>query len=109
MEKTPLGLQPFWKLASSEISRSRGEAIQTGLQEQQTIDEELIKILFESIPEISSKVIGNSSFKLKLNPSGGLSGFLFFYKILSIESGFTVPQSEIDRYMSINFCDQWRD
>ena len=66
MEKTPLGLQPFWKLASSEISRSRGEAIQTGLQEQQTIDEELIKILFESIPEISSKVIGNSSFKLKL-------------------------------------------
>ena len=41
------------------------------------------------LPVIGKKLIDTPFFKFKLNPDRGLGGFMFFYKILSIESGFT--------------------
>ena len=109
MVQTRYGLRPFCELATLEIRRSRGEAIQTGLNEHEIVDEVLNNLLNDLIPEISSHASDDSSFKFTLDPDRGLSGVLYFYKILSIESGFTVPQNEIDRHVHIDLCDQWRD
>ena len=96
-------------MASLEISRSRGEAIQTGLQKQEIIDEELLEILSESLIENGGFNFEKDYFRFRLDPDTGISGWLDFLKINSIESGFKVPESNINKTMNIENCDQWQN
>jgi len=109
MVETRFGIKPFFELATLEIRRSRGDAIQTGLQKHEIIDEELFNILSDSVTEISELGAERTKFRFQLDPDKGLTGSLNFLKIISIESGFTVPDSKINQTMNIDFCDQWRD
>ena len=106
---TKKGIESFFRLASLEIRHSRGDAIQTGLEKQGIIDEELLKILLESLTEIGNHSTDRKLFRHQLDPDTGISGHLDFFKINSIESGFKVPESNINITMNIDNCDQWQD
>jgi len=106
---TEKGIEPFFRLASLEIRHSRGDAIQTGLQKHGIIDDELLKILLESLTDIGEQSTGKQFFRHQLDPDTGMSGYLDFLKINSIESGFKVPESNINKTMNIDNCDQWQD
>jgi len=107
--ETKKGNEQFWRVASLEISHSRGEAIQTGLQKQEIIDEELLGILSESLIENGGFNFEKDYFRYRLDPDTGISGWLDFLKINSIESGFKVPESNINKTMNIENCDQWQN
>ena len=57
MVQTRYGLRPFCELATLEIRRSRGEAIQTGLNEHEIVDEVLNNLLNEIVLNYDPKKI----------------------------------------------------
>ncbi len=109
-EPRPLRTAPheWWQYAWTEIARARGEAIQTGRQEQEIINEQLFDILRASLPTIGEQARTNDNFVLKLPEEKTLEGGVQFYKILAIEQGFLVPDVALRVVSQIDDIEQWR-
>ena len=100
--------RPWWEYAWSEIVRARGEAIQTGMQEHEIIDEQLFVILMEFLPEIRAKAQTHNVFEVVLPAERALQGGVRFYKVRSIEEGFLVPETILKIISDLDTAEQWR-
>ncbi len=97
----------WWQFAWDEVRRARGEAIQTGFQEQQIIDKQLLLALPALHTEIRTN-LGQQSFQLAIPPTQTLRGVFRFYKVLAVEEGFQAPQGELKMLCELSRIDQWR-
>ncbi len=100
---------PFWQLAWNEIRRSRGEAIQAGVQEHEIIDEELLAILTQLVPEIRSKAHQKDGFILLIPDRYGVKGLFLFFRVCGLEDGFRAAGADLKAVRELSAIDQWRD
>jgi len=100
---------PLWKLAWNEVRRSRGEAIQFGVQEQEIVEEQLLNILRKLVPQIRERAMTGGGFHLAIPPGSGITGDLLFLRVSGIEEGFRVPETDLKVVRELSMVDQWRD
>jgi hypothetical protein len=100
--------RPWWEYAWAEIGHARGEAIQTGIQEHEIVDEELFAILNDLLPDIRRHATAEAVFELEIPEGRGLTGAVRFYKILSIEDGIFVPDTMLKSICALDTVGQWR-
>lgn len=98
----------WWQYAWDEIRRARGEAIQTGMQEQQIVDQQLLDALGSLADDIRGK-LDRPAFELTIPDSVAVGGVLKFYRVIAIEAGLTVPRNELRMLCELERIDQWRD
>lgn len=99
---------PWSRYAWAEIAHTRGEAIQTGLQEHEIADDEVLRILTAMLPQIRLEDGSDHSFSIDLPAGESLSGKIHFHRVLSIEDGFLAPESAIRIVADLNAIEQWR-
>ncbi|MDR4485052.1 MAG: hypothetical protein R3B95_17910 [Nitrospirales bacterium] len=99
----------FWQRAWDEIRRSRGEAIQTGVQEHEIVREQHLVILKKLLPQIREKASVDDYFSLAIPFRDEIKGAFFFRRVRGIEEGFCVPETEFKAIRELTFIDQWRD
>ena len=99
----------WWQSAWNEIAHSRGEAIQTGLQEHEIVNEELLAALAGLLPEIRRAGAAQSGFQIEIPTGKSLRGFVRFHFVRSIEEGFLVPDSILRTICDLDTIEQWRD
>lgn len=99
----------WWEYAWDEIRRSRGAAIQTGMQEQEIIEEQLLHLLSELLPQILSRGPDESMFEIEMPEGRALQGLVRFFRVASIEDGFRVPESMLRVITPLDLIEQWRD
>jgi hypothetical protein len=99
---------PGWQRAWNEVQRSRGEAIQAGVQEQEIIDEQLLAILNRLLPDIRREAEKDEGFLLSIPAGEELNGLVLFHKVCSIERGFLVPHTALKCVCELNTVEQWR-
>jgi hypothetical protein len=106
----PRGMEgiPWWKRAWNEIRHARGEAIQTGRNEHELIDEELLSILKDLLADIQDLSAIHDAYLLRIPADRSLRGFFWFCKVYSVEEGFLVPDSELRLVRELNTVEQWR-
>jgi hypothetical protein len=97
----------WWQFAWDEIRRARGEAIQTGFQEQQIIDEQLLVAVRTLDADIQAH-LGREAFQISIPPSQPLRGLFRFYRVRAIEEGFQAPPGELKMLCELSRIDQWR-
>jgi hypothetical protein len=100
--------RPWWEYAWSEIGHARGEAIQTGIQEHEIVDEQLFAILNDLLPDIRRRAAAEAIFELEIPPGRDLSGAVRFYKVRAIEDGFLVPDTMLKEICDLDTVEQWR-
>lgn len=100
---------PWWQYAWNEIRRTRGEAIQSGLHEQEIIEAQALNILRELLPEIRTKAAQGPGFHLPIPAGKELNGAFLFNKVSAIEEGFLAPDTELKVVRDLNSIEQWRD
>lgn len=99
---------PWWEYAWSEVGHARGEAIQTGIQEHEIVDEQLFVILNDLLPDIRRRAAEEPIFELEIPDGRDLTGAVRFYKIRSIEDGFLVPETMLKVICDLDTVEQWR-
>jgi len=99
---------PWWQYAWDEIRRARGEAIQTGMQEQQIVDQQLLAALATLRDEIRAN-LHQSVFELMIPDGVAVQGILKFFRVVSVEARLTVPRNELRMLCELERIDQWRD
>lgn len=97
----------WWQFAWDEVRRARGEAIQTGFQEQQIVDEQVLAALRALDGDIRANV-GQRTFQLAIPPNQAIHGVFKFYRVLAIEEGFLAPPGELRMLCELSRIDQWR-
>ena len=100
---------PFWQLAWQEIRRSRGEAIQAGVLEQEIVDDQLFEILRDLLPDARKGCASNGGFRLSIPPRYGITGYFTFLRVCAIEDGFQAPEADLRSVRDLRMIDQWRD
>ena len=98
----------WWQYAWDEVRRARGEAIQTGVQEHQIVDE----LVFAALRALDGEIKANKyqqTFQLAIPPSLNLHGAFKFYRVRSVEEGFKVPSGELRILCELSRIDQWRE
>lgn len=98
----------WWQHAWNEIRHSRGDAIQAGLQEQEIIDDELLALLFDRLPELRESAATKNAFLVALPENRSVHGTALFDKVVGIEDGFLAPDSELKVVRDNNANEQWR-
>jgi hypothetical protein len=102
------GRHEWWQYAWKEIAKARGEAIQSGLQEQEVFDEQLIAILRDLTPTIRERSKAKAGFAVELPSNRSFEGGVQFYRVLGIEEGFMVPDVALWVIAQIEDIEQWR-
>jgi len=97
----------WWQFAWDEIRRARGEAIQTGFQEQQAVDEQALVALRALDSDIRAN-LGHQAFHLPIPAGEWLEGEFRFYKVLAVEEGLMAPADELKKLCGLERIDQWR-
>lgn len=100
---------PWEKVAWDEIRRSRGEAIQAGVQEREIVDEQLTIILATRLVELRVKSEGKTGFVIDLPADADIRGRLAFHRIEGFETGFRAPEAELRQSGERRYFDRWRD
>ena len=98
----------WWQYAWEEVARSRGEAIQAGVQGHEIIEVEFCSILTSILPEIRLKAADSNEFAVSIPAGQGLQGNALFNKVCSIEEGFLAPDTELKLVRDLNSIEQWR-
>lgn len=98
----------WWQKAWDEIRVTRGEAIQTGRQEHDIIEQQALDLLRSMLPEIRQKATGSEGFRLPIPAGGDLRGAFVFFKVLRVEEGFLAPETEIKVVRDLNTFEQWK-
>jgi hypothetical protein len=100
--------RPWWQRAWDEIRVTRGEAIQTGMQEHEIIEQQTLHLLRSMLPEIRSRAPGGEGFRLPIPDGGDLRGAFVFFKVLRIEEAYLAPDSEIKVVRDLSTLEQWK-
>jgi hypothetical protein len=100
---------PWEKLAWDEIRRSRGEAIQAGVQERELVDEQLTVILATRLTELRMTSEAKKGFVIDLPDDADIRGRLAFHRIEGFETGFRAPETELRQSGERRYFDRWRD
>ena len=100
--------RPWWEYAWSEIGHARGEAIQTGIQEHEIVDEQLFAVLNDLLPQIRHQAATAAIFELEIPQGRDLTGAVRFYKVRAIEDGFLVPDTMLKVICDLDTIEQWR-
>jgi hypothetical protein len=100
--------RPWWEYAWSEIGRTRGEAIQTGMQEHEILYEELFAILHDLLTEIRRCAQAQEFFQVEIPADRPLSGAVRFYQVRSVEEGFLAPDIMLKVICDLDTIEQWR-
>lgn len=99
---------PWWQYAWSEIAHARGEAIQTGMQEHEIVDEQLFLILNELLLELRTLATSESVFQIDIPAGKTLSGAVRFCRVLLVEEGFSAPDTALKQICDLDSIEQWR-
>ena len=97
-----------WQEAWDEIRRSRGEAIQAGVQENEIIEEELCSILTGILSDIRRTAADSHDFAVSIPASQGVQGSALFNRVCGVEEGFRAPDGELKVVRDLNSIEQWR-
>jgi hypothetical protein len=100
--------RPWSEYAWNEIGRTRGEAIQTGRQENEIVYEELFAILESLLSDIQERAQTQEFFQLEIAPDRPLQGVVRFYKVRSLEDSFLVPDTLLKEICDLDTVEQWR-
>ena len=98
-----------WEYAWHEVAMSRVKAIQAGMQEHELVDEELVKVLRDRLPDLASAARALDTFRLELSDGGSLSGAVTFFRVLGLDSGFLAPDTAFRRLMTGSEANAWRE
>ncbi|MBV6417423.1 MAG: hypothetical protein CMLOHMNK_02123 [Steroidobacteraceae bacterium] len=98
----------WWQAAWIEVRRSRGEAIQAGVQEREIIDERLLEILKSQLADARQMALCGNGFILPTPDGTDLHGYCSFHRIAGFESGFEVPDSELRKTGEMRYFERWR-
>jgi hypothetical protein len=99
---------PGWQRAWNEIQRSRGDAIQAGVHEQEIIDEQMLAMLNRLLPDIRCKAEKSEGFPLSIPAGEEINGLVLFHRVCGIERGFLVPHTALKCVYELNTVEQWR-
>jgi len=105
---SPQKRSPWWQYAWNEIRHARGEAIQTGLHEQELVDEQLLVLLRGMDRLIGEAGASGKPFLLEIPSGRALEGALRFYPVVSIEEGFRAPEGNLKIIDELRAFEQWR-
>jgi len=94
--------------AWAEVRRSRGEAIQAGVQEHEILEEELLVLLASCLDEVRDAASDSASFTISMPGGKELQGFVLFDRICGVEDGFLVPETELRIVRDIQEVELWR-
>ncbi len=108
-EGTAMPGVPWWRWAWAEIGRSRGEAVQAGVQEQEIVEEQLIGILQCLLPQIRENTATNDGFHIDIPARPDVHGSFVFFKVSAIEHEFHVPEADLKVVRELKVIEQWRD
>jgi len=100
---------PFWRAAWNEITISRGEAIQAGMQNSERLETVVLDGLSKINESLNLEISNNNKVIVKI-PSGEDGGYLpvTLYKILEIESGYRAPDCELRKILQLDYIQQWQ-
>jgi hypothetical protein len=102
------GRAQIWHLAWQEVCRSRGEAIQAGMQEHARLIERCISVL-RAREDLSAQVQPEvSEFVIELSNEGGLYGTVHFLRIEGVEDGYRAPDAELRQMHDLDEAVRWR-
>ena len=107
LKNVGIGDEKYIQNAWDEIKKSRGEAIHAGFEEHDFINERILEILVENESLVRKKIADDGMFAIP--DQYGLNGLLVFYHIEAMESGFSVPNSELKMIKDDTEIDQWRE
>jgi hypothetical protein len=102
------GRLSWWQIAWNEIRHSRGEAIQAGVHQQEIVEEQLLVVLQDLLPQIHEKATANAGFHLQIPGGRNLKGGVLFFRVAGVEEGFLVPETELKIVCDIDTIEQWR-
>lgn len=102
------GRFPWWQYAWQEIRSSRGEAIQTGLNEQEIIQEHVIATLNDLRLSVQEKCTKEDIFTLEVPEGKVLQGYFLFAKVSAIEDGFLAPEGALRIISELKELEAWR-
>lgn len=97
-----------WERAWLEVRRSRGEAIQHGLQAQDIISQSLIDLLNRENTGLLATHAPEDFFEVRLPKDMELNGVLRFFRVRGIEHGFKVPDNQLKLIVDLDTVEQWR-
>ncbi|MBP7825487.1 MAG: hypothetical protein KA236_02915 [Verrucomicrobia bacterium] len=107
-QPTEQDTRPWWLRAWDEIRVSRGEAIQTGRQEHELVEQQALVLLKSLLPQIHERPTEDEQFRLPIPRGRGLCGAFDFFKVLGIEEDFLAPDTEIKVVRDLNRFEQWK-
>jgi hypothetical protein len=107
-QPTGVNSRSWWQRAWDEIRVTRGEAIQTGLQEHEIVEQRALEFLKSILPELRKRAMTGEGFRYQIPLGGDLKGAFVFFKVLRIEEGFLVPETEMKVVRDLNTIEQWR-
>jgi hypothetical protein len=100
---------PWWRYAWREIAISRGEAIQSGMQEHEIGETELLAQLRSRVADVRQSASGAHEFRVQLPLAGAIRGYVAFYEIDSAEVGYSVPDQYMRQLLPLAGVEQWRN
>ena len=92
-----------------EVTKSRGVAIQTGMNEQRTADDLVVVIIGSRLDDIIQQAANNDDFHLTVPIDYDLPGIIAFHKIVAIEEGFLAPDGNLRTISDLEDIEQWRE
>lgn len=100
---------PLWRAAWSEITISRGEAIQAGMESSEKLESIVLDGLRKFNHTINQEIGDSSKFNLHI-PYGEEGGYLpiILHKVLEVESGYRAPGSELRKILQLDYIQQWQ-
>jgi len=98
----------WWQSAWNEVAKTRGVAVQAGVQEQEIVEEEILLLLNGLVHEIRERARTVDEFAIQIPEAASLEGELLFYRVLLTEEGYRVPDSELKAPCELSMAEQWR-
>lgn len=100
---------PWVMAAWHEVTKSRGVAIQTGMNEQRAADDLVVEIIETRLDDIIQQAANNDNFHLTVPSDDDLPGIIAFHKIVAIEEGFLAPDGNLRTISDLEDIEQWRE
>lgn len=92
-----------------EVTKSRGVAIQTGMNEQRIADDLVVEIIESRLDDIIQQAANNDNFHLTVPSGDDLPKIIIFRKVVAIEEGFLAPDGNLRTISDLEDIEQWRE
>jgi hypothetical protein len=101
--------RPFWRVAWDEVKKSRGHAIQAGVEENEIVAGELREILSKQLSQLAKKAATGTSFETPIPAETGISGHFKLHRVREASEGFRAPPSAMRKFMDVESFEPWRE